>query len=113
LIGRISLGSASPRDLVAIARSLSQVPVIREGLAGVDSSLLQVLAENTDELPDVRSLIGRAINDEPPAKISEGDTIRADYSVELDELRSVSRNAKQIIATMETTERARTGIGNL
>jgi DNA mismatch repair protein MutS len=113
LIGRISLGSSSPRDLVAIARSLNQVPVIREGVSGVNSSLLQVLAENTDELPDVRDLIARAINDEPPAKISDGDTIRAGYSAELDELRAVSRNAKQIIATMETTERARTGIGNL
>ncbi len=113
LIGRISLGSASPRDLVAIGRSLSQVPVIRDLLAGVTSSLLQVLAENTDELPDVRALISKSINDEPPAKISDGDTIRTGYSAELDELRSVSRNAKQIIATMETTERARTGIGNL
>jgi DNA mismatch repair protein MutS len=113
LIGRISLGSATPRDLVAIARSLSQVPVIRDGLEGVSSSLLQVLAENTDELPDVRALIGRAISDEPPAKISDGDTIRSGYSAELDELRSVSRNAKQIIATMETTERTRSGINNL
>ena len=113
LIGRISLGSATPRDLVAIARSLSQVPVTRAGLDGVSSSLLQVLAENTDELPDVRALIGRAISDEPPARISDGDTIRTGYSAELDELRSVSRNAKQIIAAMETTERTRTGINNL
>ncbi|PWT91924.1 MAG: DNA mismatch repair protein MutS [Blastocatellia bacterium] len=113
LIGRISLGSASPRDLNAIGRSLNQVPSIRQVLVGLNSSLLLVLAENIDDLPEIRSLIARAINDEPPAKLSDGNTIRAGYSAELDELRSVSGNAKQIIATMETTERTRTGINNL
>ena len=113
LIGRISLGSATPRDLCAILKSLSQVPAIREVLRDADSSLLEVLLENTDELPDIRSLIERAINDDPPIKLSDGDTIREGYSAELDELRSTSRNAKQIIATLEATERARSGINNL
>jgi len=113
LIGRISLGSATPRDLCAILKSLNQVPAIREVLRDADSSLLEVLLENTDELPDIRSLIERAINDDPPVKLSDGDTIREGYSAELDELRSTSRNAKQIIATLEATERARSGINNL
>jgi len=113
LIGRISLGSATPRDLCAILKSLNQVPAIREVLRAADSSLLEVLLENTDELPDIRSLIERAINDDPPVKLSDGDTIREGYSAELDELRSTSRNAKQIIATLEATERTRSGINNL
>src|SRR5689334_13514531 len=113
VIGRISLGSATPRDLVAMLRSLNQVPAIREVLQGLESSLLEVLVENTDELPDIRELIARAINDDPPVKLSDGDTIRAGYSAELDELRSTSRNAKQIIATLEATERSRSGINNL
>jgi DNA mismatch repair protein MutS len=113
LIGRVSLGSATPRDLISMLRSLNQVPEIREVLRGFDSSLLEVLLENTDELVDVRELIAAAITDDPPVKIADGDTIRDGYSAELDELRSVSRNAKQIIATLEATERTRSGIGNL
>jgi DNA mismatch repair protein MutS len=113
VVGRISLGSATPRDLVAMLRSLNQVPSIRELLRGLESSLLEVLVENTDELPDVRSLIARAINDDPPIKLTDGDTIREGYSAELDELRSTSRNAKQIIAALEATERSRSGINNL
>ncbi|HEX2271764.1 MAG TPA: DNA mismatch repair protein MutS [Pyrinomonadaceae bacterium] len=113
VVGRISLGSATPRDLCAMLRSLDQVPAIRETLSGLESSLLEVLAENTDELPDVRALIGKAIDDDPPAKVVDGGVIREGYSPELDELRSVSRNAKQIIATLEATERARSGINNL
>ena len=113
VVGRISLGSATPRDLCAMLRSLNQVPAVREVLSGLDASLIEVLVENTDELPDIRDLIARAITDDPPIKLTDGDTIREGYSAELDELRSVSRNAKQIIAALEATERGRSGINNL
>jgi DNA mismatch repair protein MutS len=113
LIGRISLGSATPRDLNAILRSLNQVPAIRESLTAMESSLIQVLNENADEVPEISALLARALSDDPPAKISDGDTIRAGYSTELDEVRSLSRNAKQIIATLEASERERSGIANL
>src|SRR2546421_941094 len=113
LTGRLNLGSASPRDLVALRRSLDQVPLVREALANSESSLLQVLNEACDELADVRTLIASAIEDDPPAKVIDGGVIRNGYASELDELRSLSRNAKQTIAAMEAEERARTGIGNL
>jgi DNA mismatch repair protein MutS len=113
LTGRLNLGSATPRDLVALRRSLDQVPQIREGLRNAQSSLLEVLNDAADELADVRELISSAIDDEPPVKVIDGGVIRAGYSSELDELRSLSRDAKQTIAAMESEERARTGIGNL
>lgn len=113
LAGRLNLGSATPRDLNALMRSLDQVPLIRETLAGAQSSLLQVLNESADELGDVRALIASSIKDDPPARLSDGDAIREGYSAELDELRGVSSNAKQTIATLEANERARSGIGSL
>ena len=113
LTGRLNLGSTTPRDLVALRRSLDQVPSVRETLANSESSLLQVLHDALDELADLRSLIESAIQDDPPAKLIDGGVIRDGYSAELDELRSISRDAKQIIAGLEAEERARSGIGNL
>ena len=113
LTGRLNLGSATPRDLAALRSSLSRVPAIRELLANAASSLLQVLYESLDELADVRSLIETAIDDDPPAKAIDGGVIRNGYSSELDELRSISRDAKQTIAALEAEERARSGIGSL
>src|SRR5207302_10424638 len=52
LTGRLNLGSATPRDLVALRRSLDQAPQVREALANSESSLLQVLNEACDELAD-------------------------------------------------------------
>ena len=113
LTGRLNLGSATPRDLVALRRSLDQVPLIHETLANSQSSLLQVLNETADELADVRTLIAHAIEDDPPAKVIDGGVIRDGYSAELDELRSISRDAKQTIANLEAEERVRSGIGSL
>lgn len=113
LTGRINLGSATPRDVSAILRSLKQVPAIREILFASESSLLQVLYESTDELADVRDLIATALTDEPPLKLADGNVIRDGYATELDELRSISRDAKQIIAALEASERTRSGINGL
>jgi DNA mismatch repair protein MutS len=113
LTGRLNMNSASPRDLNALLRSLNQVPLIRRALSDSATSLLQILNESLDEMQEVRALIEQAIADDPPAKLSDGGAIREGYSSELDELRSISRNAKQTIASLESRERARSHIPSL
>ncbi len=113
LIGRLNLGTASPRDLLALRRSIGQSAPINETLVDARSLLLQVLAENIFELPEVCDLIDRSIADEPPANAADGGVIRAGFDAELDELRGISASAKQIIASFEEQERERTGVGSL
>ena len=113
LMGRINMATATPRDLAALRRSLEHIPTINQGLSDAGSSLLHVLRENTDDLPDVRARISEAISDDPPSQIGDGGVVRDGYSPELDELRQISRDAKQIIASFEASERARSGISSL
>ena len=113
LVGRVNLGTASARDLLALNRSMSQVPDINASLSDTTSLLLQVLNENIFPLPELTDLITRAIADEPPVNLADGGTIRDGFNEELDELRNISRSAKQTIAAFEEQEKARTGIGNL
>ncbi len=113
LIGRLNLGTASPRDLIALNRSIRQSPRMNEVLVDATSLLLQVLSENIFELPEIRDLIDRAISDEPPVNASDGGVIRDGYNAELDDLRSISTSAKQTIALFEEQERERSGISNL
>ncbi|HEV7844486.1 MAG TPA: DNA mismatch repair protein MutS, partial [Pyrinomonadaceae bacterium] len=113
LTARLNMGQAAPRDLVSLSASLDQVPAVRGILSECESSLLQILFENADELEDVRALIAEAINSEAPAKLGDGDAIQEGFSSELDELRTISRNAKQTIATLEARERTRSGINSL
>jgi len=113
LIGKINLGSATARDLLALNRSLKQVPEINACLADAKSLLLQVLSENIFEMPEIRDLIDNSIADEPPVSLADGGTIRDGYHSELDELRSISLSGKQTIASFEEREKERAGIGNL
>ncbi|HUE57346.1 MAG TPA: DNA mismatch repair protein MutS [Candidatus Udaeobacter sp.] len=116
LTGRITLGLATPRELVVLRRSLAQLPVLKKFLtpppAG-GSELLRHLHQEIDELTDVRERLERAIADEPPALATDPGMIRSGYHAELDELRNLSQHSKQIIAAMEERERKRTGIGSL
>lgn len=113
LVGRLNLGTATPRDLIALCRSLSQTPNINLSLSDANSLLIQVLSENIFELPEIRNLISRSISDEPPLNFNDGRVIRDGFNVELDELREISQSAKQIIAAFEEQERRRTNISNL
>src|SRR6266850_1386786 len=116
LTSRITLGLATPRELVALRKSLVQLPVLKNFLtpppAG-GSELLRDLHQEIDELADVRDRLERAIADEPPALATDPGMIRSGYHAELDDLRNLSQHSKQIIAAMEERERKRTGIGSL
>jgi len=113
LVGRINLGTASPRDLLALNLSLSKTPTINSALSDSQSLLLQVLIENIFELSEIRNLIQFSIADEPPSNFADGGVIRDGYNQELDELRDISRSAKQTIANFEEHEKKRSGIFNL
>ena len=116
LTSRITLGLATPRELVALRKSLAQLPVLKNFLtpppAG-GSDLLRHLHAEIDDLTDVRERLDRAIADEPPAVATEPGMIRSGYHGELDELRELSQHSKQIIAAMEERERKRTNIASL
>jgi len=116
LTSRITLGLATPRELLALRKSLVQLPTLKNFLtpqpAG-GSELLRHLHHELDELADVRERLERAISDEPPALATDPGMIRNGYHGELDELRSLSQNSKQIIAAMEDRERKRTNIASL
>ncbi len=113
LAGKITLGRANARDLIALRQSIEVIPSLRHAIANSRASLLQVLAENLDELGDIKSLIAEAIADDPPATTTEPGMIRDGFNPELDELRNLARSGKSYIAAIEARERGRTGISTL
>jgi DNA mismatch repair protein MutS len=113
LLAKITLGSASPRDVLALGRSLEKIPALRRCFDTQQAARLRNLHDRLDELPEVTNLILEAIADEPPLNLVDGGTIRAGFHAELDELRDLSQNGKRYIAQIETRERQRTGIASL
>jgi DNA mismatch repair protein MutS len=113
LVARAALGTAGPRDLVSLKQSLAAVPRVKLVLEAVQAPLLRSLLAELDDLVDVRELVERTIVEEPPALTREGGFTRDGVDAELDELRTISRSGRQVIAEMEERERARTGIASL
>jgi DNA mismatch repair protein MutS len=113
LVARTALGTAGPRDLVALRQSLDAVPRLAQLLADMRSPLVQSLRAELDDLADVRADIQHTLMDEPPALVREGGFTRDGADAEVDELRAISRSGKQVIAEMEERERQRTGISSL
>ncbi|WP_128477438.1 DNA mismatch repair protein MutS [Halorussus pelagicus] len=113
LVARISRGRANARDLRSLKTTLDVVPDLKAAMADFDAELLVELRDDLDELADVRELIGRAIREDPPREITEGDVIQRGYDEELDDLRETEREGKAWIDDLEQQERERTGIGSL
>src|SRR5215467_3894440 len=113
LLSRVTLETANPRDLLALAASLSRIPAVRLALRPMGSSRLKQLHDGIDELADVSERIEKTVIPEPPISLSDGGVIERGADSELDQLHELSRNGKQFLAQMETRERQRTGIQSL
>ncbi len=113
LIARVALGTAGPRDLVALGRSVGIAPAARAHAAELQAPLVGALLDTFDDLRDVHDRITATLVDEPPALTRDGGSIRDGVDAELDELRAVSRDGRHAISAMEAAERERTGIASL
>jgi len=117
LAGRAALGRATPRELGALRDSILRLPDAAGALGGLEAreraALLEAAAEQCDLLTDVGEELARALVDRPPAQLADGDAIRPGYDRALDELKDARDGGKQYIASLQATERERTGIASL
>jgi DNA mismatch repair protein MutS len=113
LLARITVGTATPRDLLGLGRTLACVPELRPPLEDAQSGKLCAAAAALDDVPELRERLLAAISENAPANAADGGVIRAGFSAELDELRHLATHSRQIIAAIEARERQRTGIASL
>jgi DNA mismatch repair protein MutS len=113
LLSRVTLETATARDLLALSGSLDRVPELRAALAPLPAPRFPALAASLDDLAEVRGAITRTLVPEPPLALSEGGTIAAGIDPELDGLRALAKDGKQVLAGIEQRERERTGINSL
>ena len=113
LLSRVTLETANPRDVLALAASLAKIPAIKAAVGRLTAERLKTLHGSLDELSDLRDRIEKTIVPEPPLSFADGGVIAAGIDHDLDDLRELSRNSKQVLAQIEQRERGRTGIGSL
>lgn len=113
LFGRISYGTANPRDLLAFSNSIAMIPHVKQLLIDAESPLLKELRDELDPLTDVHELISSAISEDAPVLTYEGGIVRDGYDENVDRLRHAKTDGKQWLLAVEEEEREKTGIKTL
>lgn len=116
LTTKASLGLATPRDLGVIRDALGRAADLVETLrahaeASTDDALVRLVP--SDLVPEVRDELARALVESLPVSPREGGIVAEGIDADLDELRSLSSRAKDVVLELEQRERKRTGIGSL
>ena len=107
LCGRISYGNVNARDMLQLLRSLKVLPDIKSILNNIHYD------RDIKTLDELCNLLDSSINPDAPITLHDGDLIKEGYNSELDELKSVRKNSKDYVLSIENSEKERTGIKNL
>ena len=113
LTTKVVYGNITPRDLISLKNSLRYLPFVKKEMSTFESSLMQEMFANLDELQDIYQLIEDAIEDDPPITTKEGGVIKYGYNSELDEYKVATTEGKNWVIQLEQEEKEKTGIKNL
>lgn len=113
IIARISTLRATPRDLLALCQSLKKAEPLKKLLGGFSADFLARLSKDADCLPQLADVLEKAIEPDCPNHLRDGGVIKTGFNQELDELKSISKDAVAWLAQYQQKEIQRTGIQNL
>lgn len=110
LSARVAYGSANPRDILRLIKTLEHTPQIFELFH--DCSAYEEF-QSIDPCRELYDMIEGAIIDNPPLTLKDGGVFVESYNEELDQVRKIGKNGKNWILELENKERERTGVKSL
>lgn len=114
LSARIALDKAHPKDLVATGRALEAALSVHEECSTWELSAPWLLPESDlGETGELKRELDGALKDDPSVLLTEGNIIRDGYNSDLDRLRKLKKDSKQILDEYLEEEKQNSGIGNL
>jgi len=113
IISRVNCGLANGRDLIGLRESLKKVPQVKEIINKFKVRMLKNVCDDLQDVSELVSLLDKAIVDEPPISIRDGNIIKQGFDADLDEIRQVSKGGKDWIKSLQVEEIQRTGIKSL
>lgn len=113
LISKVPLNKINPREVVQLGRALTAIEPIKATLLASGNDFLEKIGEGLNPCPKLREQIGREIKEEPPVNLAKGGVIADGHNEELDELRDIVANSKELLLDIQQTEAQRTGIASL
>ena len=113
LAGRLGIGKLSPRQASSIKIGLGIAGQLVDLLHAATSPLLSQVAGTMPDHKHIISILKEALTEEPPLTLNKGGILKKGYSPELDALNDSIRDARLYIASLQASERKKTGIPSL
>lgn len=110
LSARVAYGSANPRDILRLVKTLEHTPQIFELFHNCSA---YEEFQTIDPCRELYDMIEGAIIDNPPLTLKDGGVFVEGYNEELDQVREIGKNGKNWILELENKERKRTGVKSL
>ncbi len=113
ILAKITYGSASGRDLIALKQSLSYLPQVKEVIESADNTLFEKLQKKINTHKDIYNLLEAAIQEEQTNIIKDGELIKKGYNKDLDQFIEAKEQGTNWLLDLENLEREKTGIKGL
>jgi DNA mismatch repair protein MutS len=113
IASRIAIRKLGPREAFQLKRSLQQIPEIKEQLNRIGSEGFAFLSDRLQPCSALLEKLEVALSSDPPAVIGKGGVFAAGYDAELDEIRTLATEGKEVLLRIQREEAERTGITSL
>lgn len=113
ITSRAAAGKIAPREVMQLKRGLMQIGPIRRLCGGKGVVPLDEMMSQLDGCSGLLETLSKTMAPDPAAAVGKGDVIASGFSAELDELRNIARNSKEILLGIQQRETERTGITSL
>ncbi|WP_185870388.1 DNA mismatch repair protein MutS [Blattabacterium cuenoti] len=113
MISKIAIGKISPRELIALHKSLTAIVKIQKKILGQGSKKLVEVVNTFQNCNDISKHIIQTIHTDSPHSIEKGNVIMKGVSKELDEIRHLYFSKKEYLEKLCSVEQLNTGIQNL
>ena len=113
LISKAPSQKINPREILQLKTALFTLDPIKDLLKSTSVSSFKNIAEALQPCTELRDRILKEVHPEAPGNISKGNIINDGWHPELDELRSLINNTKDILIEIQQKEAEATGITNL
>lgn len=113
IISKVAVGRVSPREVVQLKNALLALQPVKAACLVTDNEALKGIGNQLELCEDIRDLIAREVQNDPPQLVAKGNVIAPGFNAELDELRAISRNGKDYLLKLQEREIKQTGISSL
>ena len=113
IISKVAAGRVSPREVVQLKIALRAIQPMKTDCLYANNEALKRVGEQLNLCESIRDRIEQEIKPDPPHLVAKGDVIAHGFNAELDELRSIRDNGKQVLLDIQEKEAAQTGISSL